>query len=346
MRQRNPENKGLPARWRHYHGAYYYQVPEGQEHAWEGRKQYRLGVHLHEAYRVWSDRLATLHNAPRTMGEVFDRYLLQVVPTKAPKTQSGNVRQIALLRAVFGEMPPATIRPQVVYGYVDRRSAKVAAHREVAVLSHALTKAVEWGVIDRHPFKNEMRLGGEKPRTRYVEDWEVEECLSLPCRMRKGSVRAVQAYVRLKLLTGLRRGDLLRLTKAHCTQDGIAVTTSKTGRPVMYRWTNELREAVDMALEARPKNCVEFLFCTDEGKPYLNEATGDAYGWNSLWQRFMKRVLEETKVTQRFTEHDLRAKCASDAKTLDHAQALLAHADSRLTKRVYRRKPEVINPLR
>nr|VFJ48467.1 MAG: hypothetical protein BECKDK2373B_GA0170837_102062 [Candidatus Kentron sp. DK] len=49
------------------------------------------------------------------------------------------------------------------------------------------------------------------------------------------------------------------------------------------------------------------------------------------------RVLAKTQVSEGFTEHDLRAKCASDADTLDR-RALLTHADSRA--RSYRRKPE------
>ena len=65
-----------------------------------------------------------------------------------------------------------------------------------------------------------------------------------------------------------------------------------------------------------------------------------------MWQRFMARILKETKVEQRFTEHDLRAKCASDAVTLEHARALLARADGKLTERVYRHEPERVKPLR
>ena len=56
--------------------------------------------------------------------------------------------------------------------------------------------------------------------------------------------------------------------------------------------------------------------------------------------------MEETKVEERFTEHDLRAKCASDAETLEHARQLLSHADGKITERVYRRKPEFVKPLR
>ena len=65
-----------------------------------------------------------------------------------------------------------------------------------------------------------------------------------------------------------------------------------------------------------------------------------------MGQGFMSRLLEETRITERFTEHDLRAKCASDAESLGRAQQLLGHADSRITERVYRRKPEIVRPLR
>jgi integrase len=161
-----------------------------------------------------------------------------------------------------------------------------------------------------------------------------------------GSVLAIQAYIRVKLLTGLRRGDLLCLKMTQITEDGVAVATQKTGKPVIYDWTPELRQAIEDAKAARPLEISPWLFCTKQGNPYVNEKTGEASGWDSMWQRFMARALHETKVSERFTEHDLRAKCASDATTLDHAKALLAHADSRLTEGVYRRKPERVKPLR
>lgn len=51
-------------------------------------------------------------------------------------------------------------------------------------------------------------------------------------------------------------------------------------------------------------------------------------------------------VADKFTEHDLRAKCASDAETLEHARMLIPHADGRITYRVYRRRPQFVPPLR
>lgn len=126
------------------------------------------------------------------IAELLDRYAIEVVPRKAATSQAQHAHWIKQLRAVFGAMPLDALEPQHIYRYVDRRSRKrtsdtgkttggrIAAHHEVEVLSHAFTKEVEWGYVRAHPFKNRVRLEGEPPRERYIEDWEVVEVLSLP----------------------------------------------------------------------------------------------------------------------------------------------------------------------
>lgn len=365
---RSKEHQGLPARWRHAHGAYYYSVPPGLEAKWDGKKLFRLGATLHDASRTWEERMQQAGDATndrvKTIGDLLDRYAREVIPAKSAASQVSNRFQMRKVREVFGSMPLGPFKPQLIYQFVDARSkkkfdsesgrmkgGKITAHREVELLSHAFTKAVEWGYIDRHPFKGEVRLQGEAPRSRYVEDWEVVEALSLESRRKKGSVLMIQAYLRVKLLTGMAQGDLLRLQPdVHFKDDGIHntrhKTASTTGKATIYQWSPQLREAVQIALEARPKKDSKFLFCTRDGQGYVNEAVGRSSGWKSMWQRFMARVLQETKVTEAFTEHDLRAKVASDAQSLEHARALLAHADSRTTDRIYRRKAEVVKPLK
>ena len=344
-RPRSPENRGLPARWRLYHGAYYYFVPPGLESLWDGKKQYRLGKTLPEAYRAWAERLDSLDKA-NNIGQLLDRYLLEVVPGKAPKVQTDNARAIKRLRGVFGAMGLADIKPRHVYQYVDKRGALTAAHREIEVLSHAFTKSVEWGYIDRHPFLRQVRLDGERatpPRTRYLEDWEVVEILRIEPRRKAGSVLMIQAYIRLKLLTGLSRSDLLRLRQGeHLRDDGIHVQRHKTKtRPTVYEYAQvpERLEAVKLALRTRPA-LSPFLFCNRRGQGYIDEATGESHGWDSMWQRFVARVMAETSIKEKFTEPDFRAKVGSDAESIEKARALLQHADIRTTQRIYRRKPE------
>ncbi|MFM0155690.1 integrase [Paraburkholderia sediminicola] len=351
-RPRKKENQGLPTRWKLHHGAYYYLVPSGLEAAWDGKKKFRLGATLPEAYSAWAERVGRIDKI-RTVSQLLDQYAMEVIPTKSPTTQTQNIAALKPLRENLGTAPLTSLKPPIIYGYVRHRgkTAKVGAMREIEVLSHALTKAVEWGYIDVHPFAWQLRFENESPRDRYIEDWELEECLSLKSRRKKGSVSAAQAYIRIKRITGMARGDLLRLRPSiDFGDEGIQIqrhkTAKKTGKRTLYLWTDELRGAVADAIAARPVDISPWLFCNLRGECYFDEETGRAGGWESLWRNFMARVLKETKVTERFTEHDIRAKTASDADTLEHAQALLSHADSRTTKRIYRRKAERVKPLR
>jgi len=87
------------------------------------------------------------------------------------------------------------------------------------------------------------------------------------------------------------------------------------------------------------------LFVTRQGKPYTDNQ-GRCNAFDSLWQRFMDKVMETTNVSERFQERDLRAKVASDSDSLVEASERLGHADTAITQRVYRRKPVRIQPLK
>ncbi len=144
-RPKRPENKKLPSRWRFYHGAYYYQVPRGLEHRWGGKRHFRLGATLSEAYRVWAERLQAPETKIYSVGQLLDRYLLEVVPTKAPKTQHSNIAAIRLLKATFGEMLLPALEPIHAQQYLDRRRAcPISANREIEVLIAAYSKAIRW----------------------------------------------------------------------------------------------------------------------------------------------------------------------------------------------------------
>ena len=56
-RARNNENCGYPKSWRFRYDAYYYRVPKGQEHLWDGKKEFHLGRSLSEAAAEWAKRV-------------------------------------------------------------------------------------------------------------------------------------------------------------------------------------------------------------------------------------------------------------------------------------------------
>lgn len=359
-RPRLKGNTGLPKRWRLKNGAYRYQVPPGQEAQWDGKHEFTLGRDLPTAYKVWAERIG---NPPKvtTVGDLLDRYLIEIVPTKKPATQRSDMRVIPLLKKRFTQFSvepgPRGVEPQHIYQYVTKRKAALTrAHREMAVLSHAFTWAVQWGIIKKHPFIREVRFERDlqpKRKERYVEDWEIVEALTLAPYRKRGSVLMCQAYIRLKLANiGLRATDMLRLKVSDATPDGFHVQPSKTekttGRRQFFTWLDKdgndtgRRRAWDMALAARPLDIAPYLFCNKRGESYFDEETGSASGFESIWQRFMDRVLEETKVKARFAERDLRAKVGSDAESIERAQRILGHADQRVTQTFYRRKADVI----
>ena len=245
-----------------------------------------------EAYKTWAEKLE-LYSDAKIMGELLDRYALEVIPTKAAKSQESNLISIRKLKPVFGNMPIESVKPKHVYQYRDLRGkqGKTAANRDIEVLSHCFTKAIEWGLCENHPIKGKVRKFSTPPRRRYVEDWEVQESLKVASPF-------IKAYIRLKLLTGLRRGDMLSIKLSDLEEDGIHITPRKTvlstGKKIIIEWSSELRDSINEISQLRKKIGSIWLFHTNRGQPYIKEnATAD--GFDSIWQRFMEKATRENK---------------------------------------------------
>lgn len=355
-RKRNTENRPYPKRWHWHHGAIYYMVPPGEEHRWEGKKKFRLGSNDAEAYGEWAKRIQP--SGPiRTIGQALDRYQAQIVPTLAPATRESYGSAVIKLRDTFGPLLLEDFKPTHAYTYRDLRRDKhgnpapSAASHELEVLSAMFTRCVEWGAIERHPMiQGNFRKLRKDPRNRAVQDWEMQELQKLKPSRKKGSVRMLQAYARLKYLSGRRRVECLRLRIEHLRDDGILFTLAKSRQTnIKYKiveWSDELRAAVGDVLSSRPIDVGPWLFCKSDGLPYLKEDGQVSDAWDSIWQRFMARVMKETEIKERFTDHDIRAKSLTDVSE-PHAQELGGHADPATTRRIYRRaRIEKTKPVR
>lgn len=362
-KRRRPENRSLPARWRWNDGAYRYRVPKGMEHRWGGKTEFRLGRTLSEAYKTWAARMGDDADRLQDMNGVFDRYLLEALPDKAPATQRSNRRSIEQLRPVFGAMQPCDIKPAHAYKYFDlcaKQRGKTTAKHDIQVLRHTLTKCVEWGEIDANPLLRQIRLKGTSvPRARLVEEWEVQAAIGVKDlgRVKKDGTRQAPSrgvlicalYLELKNMVGQRRCDILRLRMSDLRDEGIhfrpSKTASTTGAAVIIQWDDRLRDLIERIKAVPPRRIGNApLFVTREGEPYIGESD-QANGFDSIWQRFMDKVMELTPVQERFQERDIRAKVATGSDSLIEAMERLAHSSPETTKRVYRRKPAVVSAL-
>ncbi|GJM17466.1 MAG: hypothetical protein DHS20C13_27930 [Thermodesulfobacteriota bacterium] len=332
------ENNGLPKRWRYRFGSYYYRVPPGDEHLWDGKKDFKLGKTLPEALRVWADRLELMSDV-NSIAELMDMYLIKVMPDKSPTTQDRERRIIKRITATLGQFHINALKPKDV-NLVKTKEMEIhgaaTANRFVSILSHAYTMALEWGLCDNHPIKNNISKYSIKPRDRYLEDWELAEALTV-------APKFIAAYIPIKQQTGLRKGDMLSIKLADLQEDGIHVTQNKTGKRIIIEWTPELRVSVEYAKSISKKISSMWLFHTNRGQPYIKEDRTTS-GFNSIWKRWQTKAVKETDLISKFVESDLRAKTASDT-TEQHATDLLDHSTIAVTKRHYRRKPKVVKPL-
>ncbi len=343
-KKRKPENRGLPERWRFRYNAYYYQVPPGMEQHWDGKREFRLGKTLSEAYKVYADRLET-PGSINTMAQLFDRYSLEVTPAKAAPTQKDEFRYIKILREVFGNQIPELITPRDIYLLQDNITKKRGAttsNRMLGVLSHVFTKAIEWGAISDHPIVGKVRKNKIVPKRRVPELDEIESALQVAPPL-------IECYVDLKLMTGLRMTDMLSIKLSDIKSDGVHVTPSKTkhssGKRLIFEFDHdgELQSLLNKIKNLKKPVGSIWLFCTRKGQPYIKEDKS-CNAFQSMWQRWQNKALEQGLIENKFSEKSVRNRVGSDMRTAEDAAELLAHSSTDTTRKHYRNSPVKIMP--
>lgn len=328
MGRKRTKNKHLPQRVYIHHGSYRYEPKSGPKVTLARVGDY--GGMLRALARIIGDRPPLT-----TMAAVFDRYELEILPGKAEKTRIEQGRQLKSLRRTFGHMEPRDLRQPHAAEYRDRRArtAPTAANRELELLSHVCTFAVEVGAMEIHPLRG-LRKIRRPPRDRYVTDAEYAHVRQLAAPM-------VRCVLDLALLTGLRRGDIFRLTRDSITDEGLQIRTGKTGAALSFAWTPALQTVVDDALKLEPR-ARQPIVCNRKGKPFTKN------GFDSAWSRLMDRATDPKREhhIERFEFRDLRRKSASDEVDELVASQRLGHTSVAITNRVYRVKPKTVRPLR
>jgi integrase len=326
MGRKRKHRPDLPARVTFEHGAYYFR--RASDH-----KRVHLGKDYAAAMKAWADLLETTPISQR-LSAVMDGYLRsERFLKRKPRTREDYHDAIRRLRPVFGEMFPEDIEPKHIYGYMNRRGAPVRANREVAVLSNVLQLAIQLGYINKNPCR-EVRRNEENPRSREVSDEELAAFLP-------HCPEWLHAYLHLKMLTGLRQGDMLNLTVRSITEKGLFVATGKRGKRLLFTWTEHLRTAVDLVRGIQRPISSLYLFNSNRGTKLSD------HGFKSAWSRAMRAAIKAKALAERFAENDLRAKVASDAQELGQdATAMLGHSSDAVTRRHYIRGTQKVEPLK
>lgn len=349
MGRRPTKNLNLPPRMRlrvsSSGTAFYYYDTGGKP-----RREIPLGSDYVLAVQEWA-RLEENGATPSAVmfSAAAERYRLQVIPTKAVRTQADNVRELAELLAFFNN-PPAplnAIRPMHVRQYLDRRrDAPIRANREKALLSHIWNKAREWGYTDLENPCRGVQGFTERGRDVYVED-----------EVFKAVWDAADAMVRdgmdLAYLTGQRVSDVLRMTEVNLRGGMLEVKQHKTGRKLRIAVGGELAAVIARARDRKPKGEGQVrslhLVVAEDGQPLT---------YSGFIQRFQDARAAAAKASPTmagailgFQFRDLRAKAGTDkadsAGDIRQAQRQLGHSSVVMTEAYVRnRRGDKVEPTR
>jgi integrase len=325
MGRKRQKNHSLPPRM-HEKGGRFYHVGTSLPRKWTP-----LGSDLNEARRKWADIEAEpVQDDDRAFSVVVRRYLREVIPTKAPRTRSDNMKELENLKAVFGDMPVDSITPVHVRQYLDIRSetAKVRANREKALLSHVYNKAREWGYTNAPNPCAGVRGFRESGRDIYVTDEAFRAVYAV-------AHPTLQDAMDLAYLTGQRPADVLKVKRADIRDDHVHVVQNKTGKHLRIAIEGELKVVIERIIARRRKMTGANLLQNDDGTPVSPF---------ELRSRFDKaRQLAGVS----FQFRDIRAKAASDTGDLAHSQKLLGHQSRNMTEHYVRsRIGERVRPVR
>jgi len=314
-----------PKNIQYKHGAYYYVIKRAGKVKWT-----RLGKTESEMYSKLA-KIKLGETTKNTMSEVFSRYTEKILPTLAETTQKYYEGQLIRLNKVFGHMPPKAITTVMVYEYLDTRAetALVQANREVSLLSKIFSFCKRWGMIEHNPCKD-MEMLIEEVRDRYISHDEYHAVY-------EAAKPLIKITMEFAVIAGLRQRDILDLQLSNLKNDGIHVTTNKSRKKLIIKWTPDLKVAIKQAKSLRKVTSSTYLICNQKGKAYTSS------GFKSMWQKTMNKALKDNVIQERFTFRDLRPKAASDH---DDGTKLLAHSDSKTTKKYYLRKPAEVVPSR
>jgi integrase len=129
---------------------------------------------------------------------------------KVNRKPSAHLRVLSLLRQLNQDFETRTLQ-EITPWQIEKHKAKRKEHvkpasvnRELALLKHMFTKAIEWGKVKENPAKKVKLFRGEVKRVRYLMADEIQRLLS-------NCSNYLKPIVTVAVHTGMRKGELLDL---------------------------------------------------------------------------------------------------------------------------------------
>ena len=223
----------------------------------------------------------------------------------------------------FGPQRLSVIGRSEVHQWFDRYSetAPAGANRTLDILRQIFNYAIECGHMDTNPARGVRH--NPRPRvTRFLSRDEIARVHAvLDAHRGRGSGQQQAAIIRLLLLTGCRKGELVHLRWKEVGGDRLRLADSKTGPRTVF-----LSRTARALIARQPRTASPYVFpsLTDGSRPRSSEL--------SLWRKVRREAgIEDVRL------HDLRHTFASHAVMrrvpLPVLSLLLGHSHTRMSLR-------------
>jgi integrase len=266
--------------------------------------------------------------AAATVADLADRFLREYVPRKKPATQRDYIQQIATdIRPALGRMKVATVAFADIDALHRTISARAPTHanRVIALLSRMFSLAIKWDWRTDNPCRG-IERNTEHKRTRYLTAPELARLAPALAELR--DISAANA-VRLLLLTGARRGELL--VARWSDFDLVARAWTKPGSTTKQKTVHRVplsNVAVRLLIEMRRQAATsdaDWVFPALRGGSHRKDID-DA--WNAL-----RKAAKIPDVRLHDLRHSFASISASAGASLPMIGSLLGHASPTTTSR-------------
>lgn len=268
----------------------------------------------------------------RTMSEMIDRYIKDILPTK-PKNSKNTLLHLNWWKEELGSFCLADISPPMIAEKRDHLASGITKRntkrspstvvRYMAALSHAFTIAVkEWGWLEDSPMRRVTKPKEPRGRVRFLSD---EERVRLLIECKNSESETLYLAVVLALSTGARRMEILGLQwqDIDLQRGFITLHETKNGERRALPLAGHALELMKQHAKVRHMNCA-LVF---PGKNINNPI--------DLRTPF-ETALKRAEITD-FRWHDLRHSCASylamNGASLAEIAEILGHKTLQMVKR-------------
>lgn len=268
----------------------------------------------------------TAQATTRTVGEMIERYCLEILRHKARNTQASQRGQLEWWKSRIGNMTLAkATTPIIAEGkkkLLPRGNATINSY--LAALQHVYEIAIkEWQWCEINPVRNVWRQPLPQARVRMLSDLERAKllfyCRLVPCQ-------TLETIVILALSTGPRKSEIrfMRFSDYDHLRGRIVLNETQNGQRRTVRLFGEARCRMAALYEARSPE-QEFFFPSEQNP---NHPIDFRYSW--------EMALEKAEIPD-FCFHDLRHSAASylaaQGASLADIKEILGHKTIQTTQK-------------